>query len=403
MSAHQNRSHALLSASGASRWMNCTPSARLEDKIADGGSSVYAEEGTYAHELAELYLRNHLDPKNQKISLELREKRKHALFSDELKKYVYVYVDYVIEKLNALKKADPRTMILLEEKVDLRDYIPEGFGTGDTGIVGAKKLIIIDLKFGKGVKVDAPNNPQLRIYGLGFLSKFEFTHSIDEVELVIVQPRLDHISTETISFNALIDWGENQVKPKAKEAHDGNGEFAVGSWCKFCKVKATCKAMKDFAFEQMQKDFSTDEPSDALSMQLSLEDISEAYKASKIISDWSKSVQEYVLKQALSGVKFPNLKLVRGRANRTWKDAENALKVLRGLEGDFEESQITTTKIKGIGDIEKLIGKEDFAELDLTVKPLGSPTVVDSSDKRPEFEPRESLEDAFADDLDEEN
>ena len=396
MPDHKKRDHALLSASGASRWLNCSPSARLEDDLPNT-ESEHAKEGTYAHELAELKIRNHLDPKNKSISDQLREKRKSAYYTKEFNEYVDVYVGYVIERYNSAKARNPKSIILIEERLDLTDFVNEGFGTGDAAIVDGESVEVIDLKFGRGVKVDAPGNDQLSIYGLGYLSKFELIYDLKKVTITIVQPRLDHISSDTWETPKLLDWGMKTVKPTAEVAFKGEGEFKVGSWCKFCKIKPTCKAMKQFATDSMKKDFSKAMPKDENDKVLNNAEMAEAFKNSKTVADWAKSVSEHVTKKALSGTKFPGLKLVRGKSNRKWSDEAFAEKAL--IKAGLKKTDIINSKIKGITDIEKLLGKTEFAELNLTDKPPGAPALVDASDKRPEYDPRGSLEDDFSDDV----
>lgn len=400
MVQHGERKHALLSASGASRWMNCTPSARLEDALPEE-ASTYADEGTFAHELAELYIKNHIDPKDKKTSEALKRKREGSYYSTEMRDYVYGYVGYVIERFNAAKADDPNALILLEEKIDLRTFIPESFGTLDVAIVSSKTLELIDLKYGKGVKVDAVDNAQLRVYSLGMIDKYQLIYSFENVRYTIVQPRLDHISSEDVTLDHLVAWGVTEVAPLAQLAFVGKGAQKVGDWCRFCKVKPTCRAMRDFALREMEKDFSdgVEHRNEADMAYLTKAEIEQAYLSVDIISSWIKSVREYVLKEALSGTEFENLKLVTGRAVRKWVDEYEAIKVLRALNDSIEDEQIINTKIKGIGDIEKLLGKEVFADLGLTVKLSGAPTVVPKSDKRPALVLRESLTEAFSDEL----
>ncbi len=399
MADHKKRTHALLSASGASRWLNCTPSARLEDSIADGAESNFAREGTFAHELAELKIRNHLDPKDKKISDQLKKKRENSFYSKELDEYVNVYVGYVIERYNKAKSSNPKAKLLIEERLDLSEIIKEGFGTGDAAIIDSESIEVIDLKFGRGVKVDADNNDQLGIYGLGYISAYEIIYGFTEVKLTIVQPRLDHISTFDWSAEDLVKWGLEEVKPTADLAYDGKGELRAGTWCKFCKMKPTCKALKDHAVGQMKKDFSKAVPKNSESDKvLNVAEIAEAFKSVKIVEDWIKSVKEHVLSKALSGTKFPDLKLVRGKANRKWIDEEEARKKL--MKSGFKTPQILNTKLKGISDIEKLVGKKELEEMKLLEKPLGAPTVVPSTDKRPEYDPRPTLEEDFAEEID---
>lgn len=394
MTNHSNRSHALLSASGATRWMNCTPSALAEDKIEER-TSEFASEGTYAHELGELKIKLAIDPTNIFLKKLISEKRKNKYYSKELEDHVDSYRDYVIERFNAAKAKSSKAILLIEEKVSLKEYIPEGFGTCDIAIIYLDIVELIDLKFGKGVKVNAVNNDQLMIYGLGFISKFDLLFDFSKIKLTIFQPRLDHISEFHISYDELIGYGIAEVKPKADIAIKGEGDYKAGTWCKFCKLKPTCKALRDFAFEEMRNDFKNEVPymheSDAYA--LTLEEIAKAYKSSKVILDWIKSVKQYVLSEALSGVKFPTLKLVRGKSNRQWNSEESALDTLIDL--GYSEADLKNTKIKSITDIEKLLGKKQFQELGLTYKPLGSPTLVDESDKREEMELRDSIEEAF--------
>src|SRR5690606_27222207 len=191
---HSARKHALLSASGASRWMNCTPSARLEEKFEDK-RSVYADEGTLAHEFGDIEIRHNIGLISDKVyNTEIAKLRKHELYSPEMETEVAKYVQIVLETYQAAKTKNPDAVILVEQRLDFSHLVEQGFGTGDIVIIADGVMEVIDLKYGKGIRVDADNNPQLKLYGSGALRAYELLYDIHTVRLTIVQPRLDHVS-----------------------------------------------------------------------------------------------------------------------------------------------------------------------------------------------------------------
>ncbi len=375
---HSSRGHAFLSASGSDRWMNCTPSPQIEKRFKDIPSE-YAQEGTLAHEFAELNLKRDLKliGKHQyKIATTPLKKDKY--YSEEMEDYVQTYVDYVIQQFDEAKRITPDARLLIEEKVDFSDIVPEGFGTTDTMIIADGTLEVIDYKHGQGVQVDAEENPQLKLYGLGALSIAELMFDIKTIRLTIVQPRKDSISSWTLPVEDLKDWAENQVKPKALLATKGEGELSAGEWCKFCKAKARCVALAAHSFEIAKEEFA--DPHLLTDKQLM-----ENYEKLSQVSDWIKSVQEYVTREAIAGKKWDGYKLVEGRSNRKWKDEEKAIEI---LDEYYERSDfLAEPKLLGIGAIEKLLGKSNFATvMDPAVeKPKGSPTLVPASDKRQDY------------------
>ena len=372
---HSARKHALLSASGASRWLNCTPSARLEEKFEDK-TSVFAEEGTLAHEFSDIELRYKLGLISKKVySTEIAKLRKHELYSVEMEPEVAKYVEIVMEAYNAAKQKNPDAVILVEQRLDFSHLVEQGFGTGDCVIIADGVLDVIDLKYGKGVKVDAEENPQLKLYGSGALREYELLYDIHTVRLTIVQPRLDHVSSWEISVDDLVAWGENVVKPKALKAYAGEGEQNPGEWCKFCKAKAVCRGlanenMKLAAFEFQDPHILSDK------------EILEIYGQLPIFQDWVNAVSSYMLDEAIKGKQWPGYKLVEGRSNRKWLD-EN--KVIEILKKDYREDEYMVSKLAGISTIEKLVGKANFGPKfnEFIVKPPGAPTLVPESDKRP--------------------
>lgn len=380
MVKHKKRKHAILSASSAARWINCPASARLEEGKADT-SSIYADEGTLAHEIGDLKLRikSNVGPVGADSSYrewteDLKKLRNHELYSSEMEDYVEVYVNYVLENWVKAKNTTPDASLIIEQRSDFSHVVPEGFGTSDANIIADDLLEITDLKFGKGVKVDADNNPQLRLYALGVLKGFLILYDIKRVRMSIVQPRLDHISTEEITVDELNAWAEDVVKPAALEAWEGEAEAKPGAWCKFCKAKPNCKALAEHNLALAKHEFADPR-------QLSDSEILNALEKGALLTDWFKTLNEYVLSSALSGKSWKGYKLVEGRANRKWADEDKALKVLTGK--GFKLNEITNTKIKGIGDVEKLVGKADFNKMDLTIKPQGKPALVPEDDKRP--------------------
>jgi hypothetical protein len=390
---HSQRAHALLSASGASRWIACSPSARLEESF-ENKSSSFAEEGTLAHEFAELMLKNQtgllLDTE---FEGEIAPHRKNKFYSEELEGYVQKHVDYVIEQFTEAKRLTPDAVLLIETKVDITHLIEEGFGTCDVIIIADGVLEVIDLKYGMGVRVEAQENKQLMLYGSGALEAYDILYDIHTVRLTITQPRLDSISSWEISADDLRKWGEEVVKPAAIKAYAGEGEQVTGDHCKFCRASARCKAQADLALSTAQEAFR--EP-----QLLTDDELVGIYAKIPNIDAWLKKVSAYMYEEALEGKKWSGYKLVDGQNRRAWSDEEEARRILKI---DYvDEWILTEPKLKGITEIEKLVGKKEFNALlgDVVMHKKTSPSLVPESDKRPE---RLSAEDraikAFDDDL----
>lgn len=390
---HAERAHALLSASGSDRWLNCPASARLEEGFPEETSS-FAEEGTLAHELAEIMLK--LDLKlmpmaaYKKQYAELKKsKHYYAGMDDE----VMIYVNFVKQQFTEAKRIDKDAKILIEQKFDLTKYVEGGFGTSDCAIYYAGQIEVIDLKFGKGKLVSAKDNTQLMYYALGILEQLSKTDGL-YVRMTIVQPRMNNIQSAGMPSKFLRDWGEDVLKPKALEAFSGEGEQKAGDWCQFCKVRAKCRALYDMGLEMAKRDF--DEILDP--GLINDDELLEIYGKADFITKWLADVKATVLKQAVNGKKWPGMKLVEGRSSRVWSDEK---KVVRVLEDNlFEPEDYLNQKLKGLGDLEKLLGKASFNSIlgPLTIKPPGSPTLADENDKRPEWSKSQAEKD-YAEDF----
>lgn len=387
-------SHAILSASGAYRWMNCTPSARLEQQFPNN-TSTYAEEGTFAHALAELKLSrqiaNSLRP--SVFKKRLAEMQKHPLYSTGLEDYVDQYVALVGERFMAAKNACADTLVLLEQRLDFSQWVPGGFGTGDVVLISDQVIEVIDLKYGKGVPVSADNNPQTRLYGLGALNTFSSLYDFDRVRMTIIQPRLDSISTEEMLFDDLVSWAHHVLAPKAELAHTGEGEFCAGDHCKFCRAKATCRARAEANLALARYEFA--EPS-----LLSNEEVAEILAQADQLKAWVTDLQGYALDQAENhGVTFAGWKLVEGRSVRKYADIDAVAAALLGA--GYLEEQIYEKSLYGITAMEKALGKKEFGVLlsDLVIKPGGKPVLVPQTDKRPEINSVQSAINDFKEDL----
>ncbi|GIQ63599.1 hypothetical protein PACILC2_21670 [Paenibacillus cisolokensis] len=388
--AHSERAHALLSASKAAQWINCPPSARLQERLPDKRSE-YADQGTVAHELAELKLRRRLTPCNSKqrreIDAAIGYLQQNPLYDAEMESAVNEYVEIVEERFMAAKARSSDATILLEESLDFSEWVPDGYGTGDVVLISDGVLEVIDLKYGKGVPVSAVGNPQIRLYGLGAWNAYNYLYDIREIHGTIVQPRLDNISTDIMSVDELLEWAETVVRPAAALAYEGKGEYKPGDHCRWCKVKGNCRARADANMAALQYEFQ--DP--AL---LTLDEIGSILHVAEQLSAWAKDVADYAFEQAKAGQKVPGWKLVEGRSNRqiTDKDAARSALEAAGLEpADYLKPQ----DLLGIGDLEKRIGKKELAALigDLIVKPPGKPVLVPETDKRLELN---SVENDFA-------
>lgn len=384
--------HARLSASGSKKWLNCPGSIRLEEKFDDSGSE-YAAEGTTAHSLAELKLRLAL----KTISRPMYNKKTAELeLNDEMQEYTDGYRDYVLERWNALRTAcGADSRLLVEERIDLTDYVPEGFGTGDAVLVGQGVLEIIDLKYGKGVKVEAEENPQLMLYALGALVAYDWLYGIEAVRMHIYQPRIDNVDMWECTADKLLEWGE-YVKGRAALALKDDAPCYAGKYCDegFCKARAVCRAYNEEKLKLAYLDFK--KPAE-----LSEEEIAEVLDQADALAKWAKAVSDYALDQALNhGAKFPGFKLVEGRSNRSYTD-EAAVIAAITERTDYTEADLTVKKIKGVTEMEKLLGKKIFASLleGLVVKPQGKPVLVHTEDKRPEISSVDYAKKDFAEEI----
>lgn len=363
--------HAVLSASASKRWLTCTPSARLEATLPEikksTGSFDYSQEGTMAHSLAEAKLRHHY----AQIGYEEYQKeydiiRATPYYNEEFEEYVDNYVLYVRSQIGEGDRP------LFEQRVDYSDWAPDGFGTADVVVLSKHKIRVIDLKFGKGIPVEAKDNSQLRLYALGAWSKFRDEYpEIKEVEYTIVQPRLDSITTDGTSINRLVDWANYFVKPKAKKAWAGSGEFVAGDHCQFCRAKATCRARSDFVNELAALEFK--EPALLTDDELELA-LSRASSLKSYVSD----LEAYFTERAINkGVSPRGYKLVTTKTHRRITDEPLAARIL--LDKGFKEEEIMEpASLKSIAKLEKLGKKGYISDLlsTLVAKPEGAPKLV---------------------------
>lgn len=378
---HSEREHALLSPSSSSRWLNCPPSARLAEN-AENKSSVYAEEGTLFHEICEYCLAQwgagvwEPDPFGEKLPELKDDHLMHPLFKQEMFKHARNYCDFVMNENYNLEKSDGACKLLLEEKVDISEYAPECFGSVDCQLVGRDTLEVIDLKYGEGVKVYAERNTQMMLYALGALKG---NPSIKNIRLVIAQVRLNHFDVWEISANDLLQWADKVLKPTAKKAFAGKGEQKIGDWCGFCPVKAQCRKQ----YEAVVNDFDKYEYPELLTE----EEICDLIEKIDKYKGWLESVNKFVYDEALRGHKWKGYKLVAGRSSRVITNEEAIRQDL--LSKKYLEDEIFNIKLKGIGDLENLVGKKQFSALYgqyVKSKP-GNPKLVPDSAPGDEINP----------------
>ena len=358
-------SHSILSPSGSHRWLACPPSARLEQLFPDTTSEV-AEEGTLAHHIAEVALKRYtgaLDKDMAAVLMQQASAQPH--YSIEMPDFVNIYVEAVMEAIN------DNSTVLVEYKVDLTDFVPACYGTVDACVITDGTLHIFDLKYGRGVAVDAEENPQLMMYALGVLAKVT-RENITNVVLHIVQPRLNSHSVYSITPSQLLAWGSRTLKHAAIEAYAGGGEFATGEHCRFCKAKGVCRKLANECSGVNDKEVAMLTPTE----------IAEKLAIVPAVEAWCKALQEHALRSALSGTEIPRYKVVEGRSVRKYTDERALLQAL--VDNGVDESVVTKTTLISLGELEKLLGKKTIAEQygSFITKPSGKPTPVSEEDKR---------------------
>ena len=358
--------HAVLSASGSHRWLNCTPSARLELEFENTGSEA-AREGTAAHALCEHKL---------KRALHMRSRRPASDYdSDEMEECTDAYVDFVMEQYETAKQVCEDPVILIEQRLDFSCYVPDGFGTGDCLIISDDRLHIIDFKYGMGVLVEAEDNPQMKLYALGALAVYDALYDIREVSMTIFQPRRENVSTWTIPVEDLKAWAENELKPRAKMAYDGEGEYLPGEWCTFCRAAVRCRVRAEEKLKLAQTEFR-------MPPLLTDAEIEEILAVLPDLTKWANEITAYALDAALNhGKEWNGFKVVEGRSVRKYRDEAAVAEAAKeaGYKDIYRQSLIPLTEMQ------RLMSKDRFEAIlgGLITKAPGKPTLVPKSDRRP--------------------
>ncbi|MGN0384577.1 MAG: DUF2800 domain-containing protein [Lachnospiraceae bacterium] len=394
----EEKSHALLSASGAKKWMNCPASARLEEKIPDE-ESEYAAEGTLAHSICELKLTKLFIDRNMSektYKTRMNKLQKDPLYQKEMDGYTDLYVEHVMEVANSFPA--PPT-VAVEKRLDYSNWAPEGFGTGDCVLIYGVELHVFDFKYGKRVVVSAEENPQLKCYGLGAIKEYSMIYPISKVVLHIVQPRTGNISTWETSRAALEEWGENELKPAAQKAYAGGGECIPGPWCDegFCKLRATCRARANANLSLMDVAVSRDSTNGTimnLPPALSNMEVGAILKKAQFLASWVKKLESFAQKEILAGREVPGWKLVEGRSNRSLSDQDKAFVEL--MQAGYEEAVLYEKVPITLTKLEELVSKEHKEILKKYItKPQGKPTLAPEDDKRPAMVLQVTAEEAF--------
>ena len=397
------REHAVVTASGFERWSHCTAAPRYEEQFPDDETTVYAAEGTLAHAVCELYgQKKFAGLTTRKFNSELKKLKENELWQDEMLKTAEVYVNFLTEKAMEYAAAP---IVFFETRVDLSDYIPDGFGTCDCIMIGGDTLRITDYKHGKGVPVSSIENGQMRLYALGALKFFYpiYGDTIKRVCTAIVQPRItEDVTEEWLTVDELRAWGE-EIKPKAQAAYFGMGTFCAGDWCRFCKGKAECRARAEYyagfsqyvdaeikgrmtEAEMTAAEYAAEYGADVPQI-LTDAQIGALLVQAEGLAAWYADLQDYAREAILAGRIIPGWKVVEGKKIRAFTDADAALEVM--INAGYDEAMLYDRKPKTLAQLEKLTGKKQFAELmgDLITWPPGKPTLVSEDDKRDAYTP----------------
>jgi hypothetical protein len=350
-------------------------------------SSAYADEGTAARQLAELVANYQLGNTPQtRYEDALKRLKTGQYFTPEMFEHAAGYARLVMRE--ATRHTSP--LIALEvEGLDYSEWAPEGRGTADCVIVGDKTLVVIDFKYGKGYRVDAPGNSQMRLYALGAMTEYQDICDFDSVRMMIYQPRISgEPSVEELTAPELLRWANEYVRPRAALAFADEGEFAPSeAVCKFCRAKEQCRARTEVNLKLF------DESPDALL--LTAEEAGEILKKAGDVKAWLSDLERLVMTALFKGEAAPGWKLVEGRSNRRIADEPSAVELL--LAAGVPETDIYDRKMKTITTLEKALGKNRAAELlnGFVVKPQGKATLAPITDKRPAFMPESLIIEAF--------
>ena len=387
---HAERDHALLSASGAHRWLLCTPSAMLEEQFPDTTSEA-AREGTLAHELAELKVRNYFNPADiskRKLNAQIKKMKKNELWQDEMLGHTDTYIDYIRD---VSIKLPSQPYVAVEKRLDLGAYVPEGFGTADCIMLQGEDLFVLDFKYGKGVPVSAEENPQMMLYALGAYRAYCFLYPISRIHMAIIQPRLDNISEWECTLNDLLKFGQ-RVSERAALAAKGAGDFCPGEkQCRFCRAKQQCRARAD---HNVRMAFSPDKGK--MPPLITNEEVGRYLSEGEDVAKWLSDLKEWALAECLAGKQVPGWKAVEGRGSRDWTDMDAAFEKLT-KSGVTEEAMLWEKKPLTLAQVEKMVGKKDFQDAvgEFVVKKPGKPALVKESDKREAITNRVTAAEAF--------
>ena len=396
--------HALLAPSAAKRWIACTPSARVESLLPER-TSPYAEEGTVAHSTAESLLHFYLDhdmiavyddpwahlqefhlydPELDKLAAECLQKGFD--FREILETVHDKYVRFVWEDYVKARSTDRDAVLLVEQRVDLSDFVPDSFGSSDAILIFANMLKVYDLKYGRGVRVSAKGNPQMRLYALGALWGPGETYSIDAVAMTIIQPRLNAVSGETLTVQELAKWTADVLVPAARQAYTGDGDFVPGDHCEFCRAKATCRALAEFT-QRVTTAYGDGA--------LSADEIAAVLPKLPVIESWIAGIRGRAQEMLEHGETVPGWKLVEGRSTRRIRNEAEARRILS--EAGFQSADYDKVELRGITDLTRLVGgAKVFNTLlgELVEKQPGKPALAPESDPRPAYSPAVSAEDS---------
>ena len=401
--------HALLGASSSKQWLHCTPSARLQEGFPNE-SSVYAEEGTFAHEVCEYKVRKYLHER-------VKRPQSEEYYTEEIDMITDVYAEFVISVIEEMKRNGCEPLVLVEERVDYSHIAPSGFGTADMLIIGKDDqgrglLHVCDFKTGQGVFVDCDHNSQMMLYALGGLAAYGFIYEIETVRMTIIQPRLDNISTFECSRKELEEWGES-IKPLARLAYEGKGEQVPGDWCRFCRAKPVCRACAEEALSLAKEEFldlDAGALSDITEAQTSenretpvfkqpglipMAELAEILPTLNRISSWIEAVFAYISSEAINhAVPVPGYKVVEGRSKRIFSDTKAVVET--AIQNGYTDLYIQ--QLISLTEFEKMMGKKKFNELlgAYVIKPPGKLALVPDDDPRPPVDLQSKPEQEFS-------